>query len=212
MCFSATASFGAAGLLTVLGALSIKKAHPSAMRLFAATPLIFALQQACEGIIWLTWGKPDWDFLLMNATYIFLFFATIWWPFWAPATLLVVEKDAWRRKLLGIVSLFGDIFCITAAYYLIVHIVHADLSAGHVTYSTYSISASQWPTLVYVAIVALPSFISSLKKVWLLGLGIIGTFIATQLWYAHHFASVWCFFAAILSCIVLYIVSVNQDR
>ncbi len=54
MCFSATASFTASGILAAVGLLSIAKARTLPMRIFASTPLLFAIQQASEGVLWTT--------------------------------------------------------------------------------------------------------------------------------------------------------------
>lgn len=56
MCFSAPASFALSGILTGFGAASIKQSSSRSRRLFAAIPLLFAAQQAAEGIVWLTVG------------------------------------------------------------------------------------------------------------------------------------------------------------
>ena len=54
MCFSANASFGAGVVLTIIGVAAIKKVqHPSQI-LFASIPLLFAVQQISEGILWIT--------------------------------------------------------------------------------------------------------------------------------------------------------------
>ena len=57
MCFSASASFSAAALLLGIGALTLRSAlatrQPRAL-LFAAIPILFAIQQLIEGVIWLT--------------------------------------------------------------------------------------------------------------------------------------------------------------
>ena len=62
MCFSATASFSAAAVLLGIGTLTLRSALASrhAYRRrelpFAAIPLLFAIQQLIEGVIWLTFG------------------------------------------------------------------------------------------------------------------------------------------------------------
>ena len=54
MCFSATASFTAGGVLLGLGTLTLRSARRSREVSFAAIPLLFAVQQLSEGIIWWT--------------------------------------------------------------------------------------------------------------------------------------------------------------
>ena len=54
MCFSATASFSAGAVLLGLGTLTVKSAHRRRELPLAAIPLLFAIQQLTEGVIWLT--------------------------------------------------------------------------------------------------------------------------------------------------------------
>ena len=54
MCFSATASFSAGTVLLGLGTLALKSADRPRELMFAAIPLLFAIQQLTKGVIWLT--------------------------------------------------------------------------------------------------------------------------------------------------------------
>ena len=54
MCFSATASLTAGGLLSLTGIATLKKAKDNKRNAFAAIPLIFGIQQITEGILWLS--------------------------------------------------------------------------------------------------------------------------------------------------------------
>lgn len=82
MCFSATASFSAALLLSIIGSFSIRevlvrrayRALPLAL-----TPIFFALQQLSEGAIWrlLHTGQQQWLPLFIA---IFITFAYVLWP------------------------------------------------------------------------------------------------------------------------------------
>ena len=90
MCFSATASFTAGVVLTVIGIASIKKANYKSQLLFASIPFMFGVQQFAEGILWLTIPKSDYFVLQKMATYIYLFFAHILWPLWVPIAILFI--------------------------------------------------------------------------------------------------------------------------
>ena len=75
MCFSANVSFAAAGALSVIGLLSVHAArHNKKMIPLAASPLFFAAQQACEGLVWITFANGTTTGLLHNiGMYGFLF-------------------------------------------------------------------------------------------------------------------------------------------
>ena len=53
MCFSATASFSAAAVCGAIGVLTVRRASRPDLML-ALIPVIFALHQAFEGVVWLT--------------------------------------------------------------------------------------------------------------------------------------------------------------
>lgn len=89
MCFSPQASFGAAAVLSVLGAVGLKKANGSRRSLIAAIPCIFAIQQALEGFVWLAIGRGDyssaWYYI---PVYLFLFCLNLVATLYAKYTLV----------------------------------------------------------------------------------------------------------------------------
>ena len=73
MCFSAPASFIASGGLAVLGGVSFVTAKKED-KILAAIPILFAIQQFCEGIQWIYLNSGSSSLI---AGYLFLFFAFI---------------------------------------------------------------------------------------------------------------------------------------
>nr|QIQ10879.1 hypothetical protein OJOKFFHK_00022 [uncultured bacterium] len=53
MCFSAEASFIGAGALAVIGTATLKTSYNTKNLLWMCIPLLFAVQQFCEGVVWL---------------------------------------------------------------------------------------------------------------------------------------------------------------
>lgn len=100
MCFSATGSFLASGVLGAIGVAATKRNTSPAHRLFAAIPLLFALQQAAEGVVWLTLEGSAPPQLQRPAALVFLGFALVVWPIWVPLSLWRLERLASRRGLL----------------------------------------------------------------------------------------------------------------
>ena len=90
MCFSATASFSAGAVLLGLGTLTLKSAHRPRELPFAAIPLLFAIQQLSEGVIWLTFGS---EAPLLNTvmTHVYSFFSHVLWPIYVPVAVLLIE-------------------------------------------------------------------------------------------------------------------------
>jgi hypothetical protein len=212
MCFSATASFTASVTLAIIGLLACKQAKQRATFLLAFSPLIFALQQASEGVLWLSFTHPAWQLLQTPATYFFLFCALAWWPFWIPLTLTLLEPHVLQRKILLNLLTFGAffslymLFCI-GSYGASASITNCQADICHMHYAiqipgdTYSLSA-----VLYLIPAVLPFFVSSIWGMQTLGASISLAYLVSYMFYQTHFLSVWCFFAAILSLWILIIV------
>ena len=70
MCFSATASFTAGIVLTVIGVATVKKTQRKTEIPFAMVPLLFGLQQFIEGLLWLSFQFNS-HLLNVIMTYVF---------------------------------------------------------------------------------------------------------------------------------------------
>lgn len=99
MCFSASASFGAGVILSVIGIASIKKVQSPSQIIFVSIPLIFAVQQIMEGFLWLALTNTHYAPLQKFTTYVFLFFAQVVWPFWVPYVILKLEIKERRKRV-----------------------------------------------------------------------------------------------------------------
>jgi hypothetical protein len=113
MCFSATASFAVAVALACVGAASMARNPSPRGRMLAAIPLVFAAQQATEGIVWLTVSGSAHVSLQPLAVDAFLAFALIVWPLWFPGALLLPVFVSTTTLASGNVasSVFGDAAC-----------------------------------------------------------------------------------------------------
>ncbi|MDE2298640.1 MAG: hypothetical protein KGK18_10785, partial [Burkholderiales bacterium] len=87
MCFSATASIAAGGFLLGVGTMTLKTARSARQVPFAAIPLLFAIQQLSEGVIWWTFSH---DAPLLNGvmTHVYSFFSHVLWPVYIPLAVL----------------------------------------------------------------------------------------------------------------------------
>ncbi len=212
MCFSASASFTASGILGAIGLLSLYKIKNKSKR---ALPLIFiqfllSLQQGLEGITWLTYKNPSLLWLKQITGYGFIAIAVGIWPMWIPFSAWMLEKRAFRRNLNLFIQVLGFLVAIVGIYYLIQVGPGLRIKCNHVAYFFFerywftNFSYRVWIALiVYILCVIAPFFISSAK-----GMKIIGTSIGVGLFFALVFykyaaSSVWCFFAA-LSCVFIY--------
>ena len=206
MCFSATVSFGAGVALSVAGAVAVNKAHTPAQRVFASIPLLFSIQQISEGFVWLGLQHPEFKPSLPFATFTFLIFAQIVWTLWIPFAMLLLEKNAWRKKVLHFLLGCGVVLSMYHGWGLIAHPITGEALDCHIFYHVeYLRPYKLYSGFVYGLAAIVPCFFSSVKRMWCLGLAFLLSYIATQIIYTVYVISVWCFFAALLSVIVIWI-------
>jgi hypothetical protein len=208
MCFSAGASFTAGAMLTLVGTETYRKVHKPAQLVLASIPVFFALQQFSEGVVWLTIGQAHHAVLLAVFSNIFLVFAVAVWPIMVPLSVLFLEENKKRKKIITWLLALG---AAVAAYYLFGLIFHNNVRAQvmgmHVVYQH---GAADLPGLIavsfYLVAALTPLFVSTIKRVYLIGIVMGVAFIVSAIFYFAALTSVWCFFAAIISFIVFYIV------
>lgn len=206
MCFSASASFVASGVLGVVGVASIKTVQSKSQIPLASIPILFAIQQFIEGFLWLSLTNSGYVGLEESTTYIFLFFAQVVWPFLVPFAMFYLEKDKLRKKILGYLTLFGAAVSMYLAFCITFYPITGSISSNHISYIIdYPHSQSWFSGVFYFIPTVFPALISSVKGMRLFGLTILISFIVTKVFFAEHVVSVWCYFAAVLSVLIYFI-------
>ncbi|HLG02612.1 MAG TPA: DUF6629 family protein [Bacteroidia bacterium] len=203
MCFSATASFAAGAVLSVIGTASIKKAqHPSQIP-FAAIPFLFAVQQITEGFVWLSLINPGYEFLREPATYIFIFFAQVVWPAWVPLSIYLLESEKKRKKILMMLVAMGAVLSLYLAYCLLSYSVTASAMGGHISYKQeYPANLALYGGAFYMLATIGPPFFSTVKRTHGLAVAVLLSYLITAVFYRDYIVSVWCFFASVISIVV----------
>lgn len=202
MCFSATASFVTAGVTTAMGIAAITQARTAREIPLAAIPLVFAAQQAVEGGLWLTLAEGTPGATASVLTYAFLLFALAVWPVLAPVAALLVESQAARRKIMQVCLAIG---VAVAGYFMatVLSVPHtATIRNGHVVYLT-GVDAPEAIGGLYLVATAIALMVSSARAVALLGAIVFAGSIATYVLYREAYVSVWCFFAAVASVVIV---------
>lgn len=200
MCFSATASFSAGAVLLGLGTLTLKSVRRPRELLFAAIPLLFAIQQLSEGVIWLTfrYEAPQLNAVM---THVYSFFSHVLWPVYVPLAVLLIEPPGRRRQaLLALVATGGAV----GAYLLYVLVAFPVVSrpiGQHIEYVSPHFFAAVVMTLYLLSTTVSP-ILSTHRMVKVFGILALLSFGAVYFFYAIWFISVWCFFAALLSAVV----------
>lgn len=205
MCFSATASFVASGILGVMGAIAYKQVKAKNQLLFALIPSLFAIQQAAEGFVWLSFSHAALEPWRSFFMYIFLLFAFIIWPVWIPLSMYYLEPVN-RSKLIGLLAILGAVVSSYLAAGMISNEVVVTVFDCHIRYFLpYAIYNIYISSLLYGCVTIIPFFLSRIRYMPIFGLIGLLSYAVSYWFYYYVFISVWCFFCAILSICVLFI-------
>ena len=213
MCFSATASFSAGALLLGIGTLTLKSAmatHQRSALPFAAIPLLFAIQQLTEGVIWLTF-TTDAPLLNWVMTHVYSFFSHVLWPAYVPLAVWLIEPPGRRRHLLVVFVAAGFAVAAYLLFILMVYGVVSKPTGQHVEYDSPHFYAALTMTLYLLSTTTSP-LLSTHRWVKVFGALALLAFAAAYYFYAQWFISVWCLFAALLSAVIyLHFVLLRDD-
>jgi hypothetical protein len=206
MCFSATGSFGVAAVLAGVGVVSAAQKKIDAHRLLAATPLLFSVQQMAEGMVWRTMNDPAQSTLNLVSVTVFLAFALAIYPIWSPLALFVAERNRRRRRVLGGLLAFGVCVAIYAGALLLQQRPVARIASHSITYDYDKVGSALVLALYlpgYVLPTVVPFFVSTMKHAKVMGgvlvVGLVATFVIKR----QALTSVWCFFAAVMSGVIV---------
>lgn len=221
MCFSATISYSAAAVLVTTGVYAVQQArrlqNPYWI-LWALVPLFFGLQQTFEGRVWQELAAGN-----ANATVPFAlgfhFFSHFLWLWWLPLCSYLVEPDQitqigkLRKRVIAGCALFGA-FAGTLVY--AVMLLHPEWMSvavrGHSIIYDFSapyrspIEIPITPMMLYGLTILLPLFFSCHRLIRIFGALVILSMALASASYNAAFVSVWCFFAAVLSLYIVYMI------
>ena len=223
MCFSASASFTAAAVLVPIGIYGTHIARTTDQKAYAPlamTPAFFGTQQFVEGLQWTAIDNGGLEPLGSITARGFLFFAYCFWMIWIPFCAYSISKatetEAMQKRLKWvwiIASILGIGFYIPVFFQPM--LVQPAIEAGRIVYNVdtvwhHFVNTEPVGQLVYWGFIVLPLVALKDKGVKMFG-GLI--FISIFLtWFTHSqaFNSVWCFYCAVLSIFILWII--NRPR
>jgi hypothetical protein len=213
MCFSPEASFAGGVIISAIGVVTLKKIHRPSQILFACIPLFFGFQQFAEGLVWLTLPSPEWIAIEKIAVYVFLITALVIWPILIPLSVLFMEKSKKKKELLTLFLFTGIALAMYYGFCLINFHVNPRIVGFHIKYyNDFPESLGMIATIVYLIATIPPLFISSIKRTHLLGVLMTFSCILTVIFFKQYLTSVWCFFAALISGVIYWILSDLQKE
>jgi hypothetical protein len=208
MCFSPEASFTGGILISAIGILTIRKVHEPSQILFASIPLFFGIQQLAEGSLWLMLRSTEYNLFKEISTYVFLMMAQVIWPVMIPLSVLLLEESKRKKKILVALLLVGIILSGYYAFCLLSFKVTPVIEGFHIKYQNeFPESLAMFAFIFYLTATVTPLFVSSLKKTHLLGILMTLSCIVTAIFFTQYLTSVWCFFAALISGVIFWILT-----
>ena len=206
MCFSAEASFVGGVIIASIGVATIRKVHKPSQIVFASIPLFFGMQQIIEGFLWVILQNPEYAQFQKLATYGFLVLADVFWPMMIPLAVLTMEVNRKRRRVLwGLLSL-GILLSLYYTLCLMSFNVNPEIRGYHIEYVVeFPKSQELFAFAIYLITSVTPLFISTIKRMKLLAVLMSLSCLVTMIFFTQYLTSVWCFFAAIISIVILWI-------
>ncbi len=214
MCFSATASFAAAAMLVPAGLYCLKKSNDIDQRywVLAMLPLLFGLQQLLEGGVWVALTAGD-AAAARGFTFGFLFFSHFVWLGWIPYSSYLTEARAGRKRLF-LATAWAGVLMGTYMYvplffmpaWVDVSIVRQAIDYDLV-FALDRYLSQPLQTVFYGLIILLPLLLSSDLYHRVLGGMVLVAALVTLTLFDWVFISVWCYFAAIISLYIFFMVT-----
>ncbi len=205
MCFSPEASFIASGGLAAVGVGSLKFASKK-QKLTALISLLFAVQQGLEGVQWLFINRGEQSLL---AGYGFVFFAYLLWPVYVPVAMYYLDRGS--RKILRWFIAMGAVSSLLSLIGLIMHPLNIHVVGQSIDYGV--IVPVHFVGGILYSLAVFGALLMSHKPLLrLLDSIVLLAAVIAQLFYSATFASVWCFFAAITSSLILWYIYRSHKR
>jgi len=201
MCFSANASFIAAGVLATIGVATLRHVREPRTLLFAAVPLLFSVHQFSEGLVWLALDGQLGPVALDHAVFLFTFYALGVLPLLMPMAVALMERPGPRRRAIVGLTVVGAAVFLWDTAGVILFPTEAAIQHYSIAYHN-PMTGNLLVSGCYILATCGALLLSSHRVVRVYGvLNVIGLTIV-HLVKGYAFASVWCFYAAILSAIL----------
>ena len=213
MCFSPEASFTGGILLIPIGIATVRSIHKPSQLLFAIIPLIFGLQQITEGFLWLSLRDSEYLIIQMFTTKMFLIIAEVVWPVMIPLSILFMEENGRKRKIIWILLLVGASVSAYYAFCIFSFNINPQITNYHIQYNNdFPRYFRPLAFALYMTATITPLFVSSTRKMHFFGILMVLSCIVTAIFFTQYLTSVWCFFAALISGLIFWMLRDSKRK
>ncbi|MBM9460835.1 hypothetical protein JK386_13070 [Nocardioides sp. zg-536] len=200
MCFSVAADVTAGVVLLPVAAVSLREVRTLRELPFASLPLLFALHQLTEALVWDSASDIVSPGVQHAAAMAYVLFAFPVLPILVPLAVLLLEPKGRRRRVSPFVVLGGVV-----AAYLLWAVLSGPLVVREEPHAlVYDVGLTYGPmwAVLYVVAVIGPSVLSGYTSIVAFGLvNLVGLTVVAVV-YTQAFASLWCVWAALTSVLV----------
>ena len=201
MCFTATASFAASGVLGTIGAMTLTQVKHRREMLFASLPILFSVHQAIEGVVWLGLDGTLSPTVAHAAGAAFVLYAQGLIPFVIPLSVVLFEPTAaWRRRMLPF-AVLGLGLTLFMLWGLTAYPLEVFARENSIVYSNAGTNHT-WVALLYVVATCGSLFFSKIPDMVLFGVANLAILLTVMAVKRYAFTSVWCAYAAVASLII----------
>ena len=200
VCFSMGADLTAGVALLPVGALCLREVRTARELPFASLPLLFALHQLTEALVWHGASGYVSPGVQQAAALVYVLFALPVLPLLVPLAVLLLEPKGRRTR----VAPFVGLGAVVAAYLLWAVLdgpVRVREEPHALVYDVDLKNGVMWAVLYVVAVIG-PSVLSGYPSIVAFGvLNLVGLTVVAVV-YVQAFASLWCVYAALTSVLV----------
>jgi len=201
--YFAVLNFVLSGVIGTVGILTLRKVSSPNEVVFASLPLLFAIHQFVEGFVWLGIDGLIRHRALEISEGIFIYYAQGILPFLIPLAIWLIEKNGFRKKLLGMLTLLGLGLAIYTMYGLATVPTSVSVVNNTIYYKN-PWTANIYDATIYILTTCGALILSHSIAVALFGfLNLIGL-ILIYLLRPYGFTSLWCLYAAVISGLLYF--------
>lgn len=201
MCFSIEADVVAGVALLPVAVLSLREVRHVREVPFAALPLLFALHQLTEAVVWAGLDGKVADEVTQAAAMAYVLFAFPVLPTLVPLAVLLLEPKGARARVSPFVAL-GLVVSAALLYFVLSGPFEVEEHDHAIVYGIDLQYGMFWAVLYIVATVG-PALMSGYPSIVAFGaLNLVGLTLVAVV-YREAFASLWCVLAALMSVLVL---------
>ena len=201
--FFVVANFTLAGMLLVIGVLTLKKVSHPAELVFASLPLLFGLHQFIQGFVWLGLYHMVSPRTLHIASMLFIFYAQAILPFWVPLAIWLLEPSGPRRQSIAVLLVVGGLLMAYVAWGLLRQPTQVFISHYSLVYFNPH-TRHLWVALIYILTTCGSLILSKSVAIQLFGLLNLLGLLLVYLLAQYSFTALWCLYAALVS-VILYL-------